>query len=196
MENMMDYIELNKKNTDYLIKKTNSKRVDLLIKNRYSIQVSMLSKYIDKNKFVLDIGIRDGAFLKYLKDLGYINLYGVDIYERSIEEANKKGINCEVANAQTLNLNKKFDVVVMSHVLEHCPDPKKVLDNIYNHLNENGILFIEVPIEKGPPKPTEKDAHYFNFENYDVLLNLIEDRWKVLNKKITPKRMKVVLRKI
>lgn len=192
----MDYIELNKKNTDYLIRKTDSKRVDILIKNRYSIQISMISKYIDKNKSILDVGLRDGAFLEYLRQLGYKNLYGIDIYEKTIDITKKKGINCEVADVQNLNLNKKFDAITMSHVLEHCPDPKKVLKNIYNHLNKDGILFIEVPIEQGPPNPTVKDAHYFNFGSYDVLLGLIKNEWEVLNKKISSKRIKVVLRKI
>jgi 2-polyprenyl-3-methyl-5-hydroxy-6-metoxy-1,4-benzoquinol methylase len=192
----VDYIDLNKKNTEFLINLTTPKRVELLIKKRYSIQLMMLSNYISKKSSILDIGIRDGAFLKYLKDLGYTNVYGVDVYERSIKEAKKKGIDCEVSDAQRLNLNKKFDVVIMSHVLEHCPDPAKVLSNVYSHLNEKGILFIEVPIEKGPPKPTVKDAHYFNFNSYDDLLFFLKGKWEVLKSKVTRKRIEVVLRRI
>lgn len=192
----MDYIELNKKNTDFLINKTTPKRESILIKNRYSIQLDMMSKYIKKTDNILDIGIRDGAFLNYLKQLGYKNLYGVDIYERTIEITKEKGIDCEVGNAQTLNLNRKFDVVVMSHVLEHCPDPSEVLKNVYNHLKKEGILFIEVPIEKGSPKPTVKDAHYFNFHSFEDLANMIKNDWIVIKKKVTPKIIKTVLRRI
>jgi len=195
---MINYIELNKKNTDILINKgiKNPGRYETLKKNRYSIQVEMFSKYVDKSKPLLDVGIREGAFLELLKEIGYTNLYGIDIYERSIDIAKGKNINCEIADVQELNLNRKFDTIIMSHVLEHCPDPVKVLNNIHSHLNEQGILFIEVPIEKGKPRPTEKDAHYFNFNSFDDMKNLLNDRWEILEEFVSKKRIKVVLRRL
>lgn len=193
---MEDYITLNKKNTELLINISDNDRLAKLKNHRYSIQLDMMSDYIDKNKPLLDIGIRDGAFLEWLKELGFSNLYGVDIYERTIEITRAKGIGCEVADVQYLDLGRKFDVIMMSHVLEHCPDPDIVLKNVYNHLNENGILFIEVPIEQGPPKPTEKDAHYFNFNSFNDMLNLLGDKWSILEKFVSKKRIKVVLRRL
>lgn len=191
-----DYIKLNKKNTELLISKTDDKRIAKLEKNRYAIQLDMLSKYINKDSFILDIGIRDGAFLTYLKKNGFNNLYGVDIYERSVEIAKDNGFSCEVMDAQNLNLDMVFDVVVMSHVLEHCPKPSIVLGNVYRCLRQGGILFIEVPIESGPPKPTEKDAHYFNFNSFEDLRVLIEGRFVILEKFVSNVRIKVVLKKI
>lgn len=195
---MEDYISLNKKNTELLIKKgvNDPARYDRLKENRYSIQVEMFSKYINKNAAILDIGIREGAFIEFLKEKGFNNLYGIDIYEKSIELAKEKGINCEVANAQEFSLAKQFDLIVMSHVLEHCPDPASVLDCVYTHLNIDGILFIEVPIEKGEPRPTEKDAHYFNFNSFDDMINLLGSRWDILEKFVSKKRIKVVLRRV
>lgn len=195
---MYDYIELNKKNTEILINKgiKDPSRYERLKKNRYSIQLDMLSKYITKEAYLLDIGIREGAFIEFLMENGYTNLYGIDIYERSIDIARDKGIKCEIMDAQHLDLLFKFDVVVMSHVLEHCPNPDRVLSNVYNHLNNNGVLFIEVPIELGAPKPTKKDAHYYNFHSFNDLLKLLGDKWFVLEKFVSKKRIKVVLRRI
>jgi len=195
---MLDYIELNKKNTESLIKRgiKNPGRYDILKKNRYSIQIEMFSKYIDKNAAILDIGIREGAFLEFLKEKGFNNLYGIDIYEKSIKLAKEKGIKCEIANAQEFSLEKRFDLIVMSHVLEHCPNPASVLNCVYTHLNANGILFIEVPIEMGDPRPTEKDAHYFNFHSFDDMLNLLKNKWAVLEKFVSKKRIKTVLRRL
>lgn len=193
---MEDYITLNKKNTELLINISDADRLNILKKNRYSMQLDMISDYIDKDKPLLDIGIRDGAFLEWLKELGFSDLYGVDVYERTIEITKAKGIDCEVADVQCLDLGRRFDVIVMSHVLEHCPNPDIVLENVYNHLNENGILFIEVPIEQGKPRPTEKDAHYFNFNSFNDMLNLLGNKWSILEKFISKKRIKVVLRRL
>lgn len=193
---MEDYITLNKKNTELLINISDSDRLAKLRNHRYSIQLDMMSNYIDKDKPLLDIGIRDGAFLEWLKELCFSNLYGVDIYERTIEITRAKGIGCEIADVQCLNLGRQFDVIVMSHVLEHCPNPDIVLENVYNHLNENGILFIEVPVEQGPPRPTEKDAHYFNFNSFNDMLNLLGNKWSILEKFVSKKRIKVVLRRL
>lgn len=194
----MDYVELNKKNTDILIEKciNDKTRYGRLEKNRYSIQLSMFEKYVDKTKPLLDIGIRDGAFIDFLRRNGFTNLYGVDIYERSVEVARANNIDCEVVDVHYMSLNRRFDTVVMSHVLEHCPDPEKVLDNVYNHMNDDGVLFIEVPVEKGDPKPTEKDAHYFNFHSLTDLLVVLGSRWELLEKFTSEKRIKVVLRRL
>jgi len=194
----MDYIELNKRNTELLINRHISDKTlhNKLKKNRYAIQINMLAKYISKDGLLLDIGIRDGVFLEFLKDQGYINLCGIDIYPRSIEIAKDKGLDCEVADVQTLNLKRRFDTVIMSHVLEHCPDPIKVLKNVHKHMNADGILFIEVPIEQGPPKPTEKDAHYFNFHSFDTAASMLSGGWFILEKVVSEKRIKVVVRKV
>ncbi len=194
----MDYVTLNKKNTDILIEKClgDKTRHSRLEENRYSIQISMFEQYVDKEAAFLDIGIRDGAFLSLLRRKGFTNLYGVDLYERSVDEAKNIGIDCEVADVHNMSLGRKFDIVMMSHVLEHCPKPNKVLDNVHNHMNDNGILFIEVPIEQGIPKPTEKDAHYYNFNSFDDFVDILEDKWHVLKKFVSSKRIKVVLRRL
>ena len=195
---MIDYIELNKKNTEYLISISNEKRNKILKQNRYLPQLSIFGKYVNKKLPVLDIGIRDGAFLEVLRNEGFIDLCGIDIYEKSVELGNKKGFDCVVADAHYFNLNKKFGTIVMSHSLEHCPYPDKVIERVYEHLLDNGILFIEVPREEGDPKPTVKDAHYYNFNDMDSLLDLFDDRWEILKKLIQGKndcRLKIVIRK-
>ncbi len=192
---MEDYISLNKKNTERLINSTDEKKHNRLVKYRYTIQMNMFSRFVDKDASVLDIGIRDGAFLEFMREHGYNNLYGIDIYERSVEIAKVKNIACEVMDVHNMNLDKMFDLIVMSHVLEHCPHPDQVLDSVYYHTNERGILFIEVPIEPGEPKPTEKDAHYFNFHSLESLLDMVENKWQLLEQFHSPKRVKVVLRR-
>lgn len=70
--------------------------------------------------------------------------------EPSIENVkiiNKKLKNgkCESGFVEEDMPIKKFDVIIMSHILEHVKNPERVLSDLKNNLSEKGILFIEVP---------------------------------------------------
>lgn len=195
---MDDYIDMNLKNTKYLMSKNTPERYNRLRKNRYEVQLSIFEKYVDKSEPLLDIGIREGAFLEFLKEKGFKKLYGVDIYKEGVDMAIEKGFPCVVADAHMLNLKKKFSTITMSHVLEHCPYPDRVLECVYDHLIDGGILFIETPREEGDPVPTEKDAHYSNFGTMESLLSLFDDRWEVLENLVQGNRgcrLKIVVKK-
>jgi len=192
---MCDYIELNLKNTKLLIANSTPARYKQLCKSRYSVQLDMFEKYVDKNTPLLDIGIREGFFLEFLREQGFTDLYGIDIFEDGVKLAVDKGFNCEVGDAHKFNLNKKFDVVVISHVLEHCPDPAEVIERIHEHLNTNGVLFVETPKELGEPVPSKKDAHYYNFNSMDDLLYFFDAKWIILEHIVVGTRLRIVLKK-
>jgi len=49
-------------------------------------------------------------------------------------------------SAEKLVFEKKYDIVLMRHTLEHINDPVAVVKNIYeNALNEGGIFFLVLP---------------------------------------------------
>lgn len=76
-----------------------------------------------KDLFILDYGCGLGQLLNALRDFGCKNIYGVDIDDKAIAFCKKKGLAVEKVNQENL-LNPfhfKFDVVIMSHVLEHIP---------------------------------------------------------------------------
>ena len=41
--------------------------------------------------------------------------------------------------------NEKYDIIILSHVLEHLGDPKQILTYVSRLLKENGCVYIEVP---------------------------------------------------
>ena len=70
--------------------------------------------------------------------------------------------------------DKKYDVIWMSHVLEHLVEPEILLNRIKKNLNENGIFFIEVP--NSDHQSTLNDSiflspHVYHFSK-DTLSNL------------------------
>jgi hypothetical protein len=55
---------------------------------------------------------------------------------------------------------KQFDFVMLAHVLEHCSQPKDMLNTLKPLLHERSLLYLEVPFER----PTMRMAGSGNFQ--------------------------------
>jgi len=105
----------------------------------------------DKNLNILDIGCGLGQLLNYLKEKGFKNLTGIDINDESILACKKSGLSVEKVTdirEYAANSTKKFDRIVMSHVLEHI-DKESIIDTLIHIkkylLAEGGIFLLMVP---------------------------------------------------
>ncbi len=107
----------------------------------------MYLKADKKNMSVLDIGCGDGYSLEMYKKFGFENLYGTEIEENLCKMLESKNIKVfKTLDITEIKFDKKFDVVRMSHVLEHVYNPSEQLDYIYkNLLKDDGKLIIGVP---------------------------------------------------
>jgi 2-polyprenyl-3-methyl-5-hydroxy-6-metoxy-1,4-benzoquinol methylase len=95
---------------------------------------------------VIDVGCGPGYLLVDLKNRGY-ECYGIDFNPALVKAARERfGLNAEVKDLASLReVNAKFDLALLSHVLEHVEDPAKLLKEIRSVLEPGGILVIEVP---------------------------------------------------
>jgi SAM-dependent methyltransferase len=97
---------------------------------------------------VLDIGVGHGGFLGLARREGWDAL-GVDVSDHAATEA-KERYGVEVIHG-TLESARfpggHFDLVHLSHVLEHLPDPPGTLREIRRILAPSGRVVIEVPNE-------------------------------------------------
>jgi 2-polyprenyl-3-methyl-5-hydroxy-6-metoxy-1,4-benzoquinol methylase len=106
------------------------------------------SEIADSDK-VLDLGYGDGLFLNFLKN--HENLTIVEGSKKLCEKATKQAIklksNAEVVFSffEDFETEKKFDVVIASHVLEHVQDPVILLQKVKKWLSPNGKLIVIVP---------------------------------------------------
>ena len=74
---------------------------------------------------IIDYGSGNGK----LKDmLSVSDIYKVDEYDIGMEKP-----------------NKKYDCLILSHVLEHIYDINKFIETISLNINDNGLLYIEIP---------------------------------------------------
>jgi len=104
-----------------------------------------ISEIINKHSSILDIGCGNGGLMFSLRDLGFINIAGLDPSLKCVEYIRSKGCTASQGTIFNHTLSTKFDCIILSHVLEHIYDLKALIDSIYNLLNEDGILYIETP---------------------------------------------------
>ena len=76
-----------------------------------------------------------------------------------IHQKLKKNINFENRDFLEDNFNDKYDLIILSHVIEHFTDLDKIINKLKKLLNPNGVLYILTP-------------GVLNFEKYGFL-NLV-----------------------
>lgn len=98
---------------------------------------------------ILEIGAGTGNVLKEFIEAaeGYtINETGTEYSSDCLKECAENGINAVYGDLSTMQkTDKKFDIIILSHVFEHFTDLGEELDKIANLLKDNGLLYIEVP---------------------------------------------------
>lgn len=178
---MEDYRENNRKKTAELIEERKVKGVGIGTKKRHENIVKIVNKFADKTKPLLEIGVREGFLFDYFKKHGYISLYGVDISPFGIKILHERGYQGHVADAMDdLKIKHKYHTLIISHCLEHVPEPNKVVDNIYNALVKGGILYVEVPKQPKEKTPT-KWSHYYCFTSPEELMSFFpESKWELI----------------
>jgi SAM-dependent methyltransferase len=90
----------------------------------------------------LDIGSSTGIFLKMIKYTYGCESVGIEPGNVFRNYSIKSGINTV---ADISEVDGKFDLISMGHVLEHFTNPLEWLEVVWDLLEDDGYLFIEVP---------------------------------------------------
>jgi len=93
---------------------------------------------------ILDIGCGSGSLVYKFSKGGY-DCIGIDYDDYNFEYGKSIGLNLLNCSLGDLDYSKKYALVTMSHSLEHLNNPNQYLNIIYEMLEDNGYLFIEVP---------------------------------------------------
>ncbi|WP_248723496.1 methyltransferase domain-containing protein [Seonamhaeicola sp. ML3] len=111
-----------------------------IYKNRGEFAKAMLKKYISQspNKIVSDIGAGYGHMQEHVEELK-AKWQPFD-YVRKIDEATIWNLNIPAPKQ-----SEKAGMVVFLEVLEHLDNPLLGLQNISNHMMQNGILILTTP---------------------------------------------------
>jgi 2-polyprenyl-3-methyl-5-hydroxy-6-metoxy-1,4-benzoquinol methylase len=132
-------------------------------KNKSQRQFKYLNKFIKNHKNILDVGCAVGYTLSLFKEEGFEAL-GLEPSAKNKEIAKDKyGVEVETRFLDKNGLDgREFDIVMLSHVVEHLKHPRDIFQNIRRVLSSDGLLFIETP---DIDQFDEKDLYQFSFEH-------------------------------
>lgn len=101
----------------------------------------------NKNKTLCDLGAGRGDLSTLFASQGY-KVTAIDPDPNALSTENQGKFEFYPGSAEQLPssvLGRKFDIVLMSHVLEHCIDPMRALINVRSILRRGGKIICEVP---------------------------------------------------
>ncbi|MEK7498051.1 MAG: class I SAM-dependent methyltransferase, partial [Patescibacteria group bacterium] len=113
--------------------------------------------YLPEAKRILDIGCGVGTVSYYFGSMGK-KVVGIDISKTAIELAklNAKSLNVDknvkfkVIDFPDQNATGKFDLVLLSEVLEHLRDDNLAVKKIYRLLRPKGLVIASSPSKNAP----------------------------------------------
>lgn len=119
----------------------------------------VLRKYAVGKPDVLDLGCVDARPKKnnvaqriakpnfLFKRVHEINpsVLGVDIDPHGVEQLQAAGYQAVCADVETMDLGRKFDVIIAGEIIEHLENCGLFLRNMRRHLKDDGVLIISTP---------------------------------------------------
>lgn len=92
---------------------------------------------------ILDVGSGAGGTLLALRRFGFRDLVGVDPFLAS-DLIYENGVR--VLKAELSDLDRRFDLVLANHSLEHVPDPRRALRDAHRLLRPGRYAVVRIPV--------------------------------------------------
>ncbi|MEN8135605.1 MAG: class I SAM-dependent methyltransferase [Thermodesulfobacteriota bacterium] len=152
----------------------------------------LLKRWFDSNEInVLEVGCGSGSVIKeFIKaavaDGHKAKGIGLEYSHEYVECFDPEGLNVKILNGDLHNLDpspRPYNVIIMSHVFEHFLEPHMELQALKQFINEQTLVFIEIPGIFSLKYRYEYDcdylkyftfAHIYNF-NLTSLTNLLNN---------------------
>jgi SAM-dependent methyltransferase len=105
----------------------------------------ILSRFVDSPGEMLDYGCNVGYTMQIFQDVGW-KVRGVDLNPSVIEDARRRGFSATHSRLEDAGFeDNTFDLITMTHILEHLPEPEMSLGEVRRVLKPGGLLLIAVP---------------------------------------------------
>jgi len=111
----------------------------------------LVYKFVPENARILDVGCGIGVVESYLQflPLNFKEMISIDISEAAIDRAKilvgNKRFNFIRMNFEDIGKLGKFDTIFAFEFLEHIVEPYRLINIIYESLNDNGYFILSTP---------------------------------------------------
>jgi len=122
-------------------------------------QCKLIESNFDKDIKILEIGCGQGLMLKELQNRGY-DVEGLEPSLRASKIAREKKLKIIVGYFPETKIKEKFDLIIISHVLEHIKNYKKFIKSLEKILKSNGCLLLTQTNYKGLIPKIQKENWY------------------------------------
>lgn len=157
------------------------------LKAFYNREAGFLVNKVAKDSRILDVGCAFGGLLASLKEQGFTDLYGLEPSAKNAKYA-MDNFGIEVINGglgMGFIPSEKYDVVILSCVLEHLVDLHNAIEELKQYLNSNGKLYLIVPdlddFANHEDLYQEFSVEHINYFNVSSLASLLERHGFILN---------------
>jgi len=138
-----------------------------------------VNRYSKENDVILDVGCGDMRLYKYVPRNRFYYAFDISMNELSLKEKlNKKNKNLyfAFASATDIPLNADtVDIVTCTEVLEHIPEYKEAIREVFRVVKPNGLFLISIPNNfcyKYKIKGNHADHH--NAWSYEEFCNIMK----------------------
>lgn len=150
-------------------------------------KLNLIKKHANETPQILDYGCGTGDFLKFLQDKNY-DVQGIEPTQKAQMIATKKGLKIHTSIKE---IDEKFDVISLFHVLEHVEDFQSLIKQLREKLNAGGILIIAVPNHKSKDAQIYQEfwaawdvpRHIWHFSKTALIENIKSFSFKLLETK-------------
>lgn len=122
-----------------------------------------------------EIGFRIPRLMKHYTEHYGVTSIGYDIVPLSVMVGKHFGFDVRLHDVADLSVPIDLsgrDLAACYHVLEHVTEPMGVIKKLYDAMDDDAYLHVEVPIEPGVPRL--QSAHLFAFQS-DDLTHMLRD---------------------
>ncbi len=117
----------------------------LLLDRYYAHQTATCVGKMPRDGAFLEIGCATGDILERMQRAGYDDVQGIELSLEACQRAWQRGQKVFHGTLDEFETDQRFDLIFMSHVIEHVLDPIATAAKIATLLRPGGVLYLETP---------------------------------------------------